>query len=480
MRHVDDLVTRTRALLACTILLLVGLAGCAAGHQVSFSRVSYPDGRSGFQIACPHDPGDCDDEAARLCDDYDVVSSHTKDHMQVVCAAAGKARAVPAKPKKPAPPSTEEIAKRALQSTVLVETPEGFGTGFVVPGGMVATNLHVVAGQSKVLVVSPSGQKSIVQDIRGIDQLNDVVLLDAHVNLKPLAFSDAKEQPGSPVVVVGNPEGLQGTVSSGVVSSVRQHPTLDHELLQITAAISPGSSGGPVLDKNGKVIGVVRMFVTKGQNLNFAVPIRYVEKLLQKNQRPIDPKSFAEMTAPEPAKQPPAAQRSAGTVSANTGQTRPSFPASVGGFPLGIGVARASQLCGGQLARASGGGFWCPFLPIGMPFAKAGTGVSLGFEGGSLTNIMLRGKSWDGALRSLAGKHGPPDFMTLRVKGHWTGFRRENGAWTNDGPVKNPDLHKQSAVWHLAGGYIDLFLIQKNVSVLYMTERAQQLFDQNY
>lgn len=83
---------------------------------------------------------------------------------------------------------------------------------------------------------------------------------------------------GDDIYVAGNPEGLEGTLSSGIVSAMRE--ITGHKLLQITAPISPGSSGGPVMDAYGEVIGVAVATFKEGQNLNFAVPSSYVKKML--------------------------------------------------------------------------------------------------------------------------------------------------------------------------------------------------------
>jgi S1-C subfamily serine protease len=86
---------------------------------------------------------------------------------------------------------------------------------------------------------------------------------------------------GDQVYVVGNPEGLEGTFSQGIVSGIR---TFDSDsILQITAPISPGSSGGPVLDSVGNVIGIAVATFKSGQNLNFAVPVSYLKSLLSKS-----------------------------------------------------------------------------------------------------------------------------------------------------------------------------------------------------
>src|SRR5262249_21669550 len=94
--------------------------------------------------------------------------------------------------------------------------------------------------------------------------------------------SDSNIQIGEQIYVAGNPEGLEGTFSQGIISAIRELPA--GRILQITAPISPGSSGGPVLNQQGQVIGVAFATLRDGQNLNFALPSSHVRDLMQKAQ----------------------------------------------------------------------------------------------------------------------------------------------------------------------------------------------------
>jgi len=145
----------------------------------------------------------------------------------------------------------------------------------------IATNLHVVedaAGGYAKLVGKKS--KYEINGISAIDAKRDLVILQvgtSHRQLVSIADSDTV-QVGDPVYAIGNPRGLEGTFSQGIVSSVRKVGT--DKLLQITAPVSPGSSGGPVLNENGKVIGVSVATFQGGQNLNFAIPSNCLATLL--------------------------------------------------------------------------------------------------------------------------------------------------------------------------------------------------------
>ena len=183
--------------------------------------------------------------------------------------------------------SVQEIAKEAFESTVLLVMedangqPLSLGSGFFVRDGGIASNLHVVegaaSGYAKLI-----GQKAKyeIEGVVAIDTERDLVVLKisgSRASALQLGSSDAV-QVGEPVYAVGNPQGLEGTFSQGIVSSIREVGT--NKLLQITAPISPGSSGGPVLNGKGQVIGVSVATLRSGQNLNFAIPSSYLKILL--------------------------------------------------------------------------------------------------------------------------------------------------------------------------------------------------------
>ena len=186
--------------------------------------------------------------------------------------------------------TAQEIAKKAFGSTVLLvmEDANGqslsLGSGFFVRDGEIASNLHVVEGAVRGYA-KLVGQKTKydLEGITAVDPERDLVVLKIVPTGSPvlsLGNSDAV-QVGEFVYAVGNPQGLEGTFSQGIVSSIREVGT--DKLLQITAPISPGSSGGPVLNSKGKVIGVSVATFRGGQNLNFAIPVNYLKMLLEKS-----------------------------------------------------------------------------------------------------------------------------------------------------------------------------------------------------
>jgi len=182
--------------------------------------------------------------------------------------------------------------------------PEGGGTatgsGFLIDSdGHIVTNSHVVEGANRIEVKLGSSETTYTAKMVGIDPTTDVALLEVEApadELHPLALGDSSRvQVGDPVVAIGNPFGLDRTVTSGIVSALQrqiQAPngfSISH-VIQTDAAINPGNSGGPLIDASGSVIGINSQIQTGGSNGNvgigFAVPIntaRDVVRQLEKH-----------------------------------------------------------------------------------------------------------------------------------------------------------------------------------------------------
>jgi serine protease Do len=188
----------------------------------------------------------------------------------------------------------KELNQRARGSVVLLKNLDasgeevGEGTGFVIRDGYILTNHHVVEGASRMQAVLPDKRVLELQGILAQDAGHDLAILQSPAHsLRPLPLVGLDPvEPGERVVVLGNPLGFSSTLSDGIVSAWRENGIEENPdfikgpLLQITAPISEGSSGSPVMNLDGEVVGVAVAFFEGGQSLNFAVPASSVRKLL--------------------------------------------------------------------------------------------------------------------------------------------------------------------------------------------------------
>jgi hypothetical protein len=145
---------------------------------------------------------------------------------------------------------------------------------------VIATNAHVIEGAaSGTAKLVGEGRKLAILGSLGMDRRADLALLSVNSDAPPLNLDSSKSAGvGDRVYVIGNPLGLEGTFSEGIVSGIR---TIDGDsVLQMTAPISPGSSGGPVMNASGLVIGISVATFRNGQNLNLAIPVSYLAKLV--------------------------------------------------------------------------------------------------------------------------------------------------------------------------------------------------------
>ncbi len=193
------------------------------------------------------------------------------------------------------------VFDQAKNSVVVVFTvdaqgkPGKFGSGFLMgQGALVATNQHVIDGAGMLKVKLPSGQVVDVEQVRAESREHDVAILIIPPSGKGLALAQGDPEVGEEILAIGHPKGLEHSLSTGVVSGIRQRGNT--RVYQITAPISPGSSGGPILNDRGDVLGMATFFALDGQNLNFAVPVSYIQELLgmkggQSGRRHIVPKT---------------------------------------------------------------------------------------------------------------------------------------------------------------------------------------------
>ncbi|MEP7149815.1 MAG: trypsin-like peptidase domain-containing protein [Acidobacteriota bacterium] len=179
-----------------------------------------------------------------------------------------------------------ELVKRIKPSSVAIETFDAKGnalsrgSGFFIAPDRIVTNRHVIERSARVEVHLIDGKRFVVKGVLAIDGEGDLALLQVDIPRAfaiPLPIVRAVPQEGESIVVVGNPFGLEGSVSNGIVSAVREISGYG-KIIQITAPISPGSSGSPVVNMYGQVIGIASLQAAEGQSLNFAIPS---ERILQ-------------------------------------------------------------------------------------------------------------------------------------------------------------------------------------------------------
>ena len=188
---------------------------------------------------------------------------------------------------KPAPLSPEQIFAKASPAVVYIIVrdkdfkPIGLGSGFFIDSkGLIVTNYHVIKGAAFATVLRSNKSTLFVDGVTAIDADNDLAILKVSgKGFVSLKAADALPKIGSVVYAIGNPRGLENTFSGGMVSGHREFKQ-GVKVIQTTTPISPGSSGGPLLNDKGEVVGVTTSFLKGSQNLNFAVPMAMLQSLI--------------------------------------------------------------------------------------------------------------------------------------------------------------------------------------------------------
>ena len=179
--------------------------------------------------------------------------------------------------------TAEEVYKSSSDKVAMVlcykdGVPSSQGSGFFVDKNILVTNYHVIKGADKI-ELKIVGNETIFKGANVIKASPEFDLAIVQTKQNFEAFNIEKNvtvEVGAKIYTIGNPRGLEGTISEGIISGKREKDGV--EFLQITAPISPGNSGGPVLDEEGNVIGVATFTFKNSQNLNFAMPIKYIDK----------------------------------------------------------------------------------------------------------------------------------------------------------------------------------------------------------
>ncbi|HWI50675.1 MAG TPA: trypsin-like peptidase domain-containing protein, partial [Symbiobacteriaceae bacterium] len=186
----------------------------------------------------------------------------------------------------PEPPkaiTAEEVVQKALGTTVFIQTDQGLGSGFFLDSrGTVVTNHHVIEGAKSITVITNDQKKHAVTYIAADAEANDIAILTTAATGYPVLpmLTSGRPQAGATVYAIGNPFGLEWTVSNGIISNPSR--TVERvSFIQHTAPISPGNSGGPLILSSGEIVGMNTASVSleHAQNLNLAVSIQDVDAL---------------------------------------------------------------------------------------------------------------------------------------------------------------------------------------------------------
>jgi len=200
-------------------------------------------------------------------------------------------------------PAIATAANGSIVSIVMSDKegkPISQGSGFFVSkDGLIVTNYHVIAEGNSAVAKLPDGAFYAVDGVLRFDKARDVAVIKAHgQNFQTLTLGNSDQvQVGEEVVAIGNPLSLDSTVSNGIVSGMRAVKEDGGKFLQITAPISTGSSGGPLFNMDGGVIGITTMYLKGGENLNFAIPINDAKPLIEADSSKLQP--FPDETGPD-------------------------------------------------------------------------------------------------------------------------------------------------------------------------------------
>jgi len=174
------------------------------------------------------------------------------------------------------------IIEDSLKSVVTVKTDVGQGTGFIISDeGFIVTNAHVLAGGKRVSVLDYE-QNEHSTELIGYNISLDIALLKISGNYNFLELGDSEDiQIGEKVIAIGNPLGLQFSVSEGIVSAINREGTNGvYAYIQTDAALNPGNSGGPLINKQGEVIGINNFKIGEGESLGFALESNYIKAVV--------------------------------------------------------------------------------------------------------------------------------------------------------------------------------------------------------
>ncbi len=176
------------------------------------------------------------------------------------------------------------IIENSIQSVVTIRTDISQGTGFIIDEkGFVITNHHIIDGAKAAAIITSDGESHRVSLVGSNEQM-DVSLLKIEGDYQELELGNSDEiNIGEKVIAIGNPLGLQFSVSEGIVSATsRAGPSGITAYIQTDAALNPGNSGGPLINTQGEVIGINNFKIGEGESLGFALESNYLEDTINK------------------------------------------------------------------------------------------------------------------------------------------------------------------------------------------------------
>lgn len=161
------------------------------------------------------------------------------------------------------------------------------GTGFYIKNTqLIATNYHVINGAKRLKFITSTEDEHDIFDICSKNEANDIAILRSTIDKQHLSFSNSMPKVGEEIAAIGSPMGLPGSLSTGIIGAIRKKE--GQTLYQITSPISPGSSGGPIINEKGYVIGMSTFYIKGAQNLNFAIPSTQIAKSLSNTDKCFD------------------------------------------------------------------------------------------------------------------------------------------------------------------------------------------------
>lgn len=175
----------------------------------------------------------------------------------------------------------EELIKKFKDIIIQISTPYGSGSGFYLKDkNLIVTNRHVIQGCMEVAINGQHFKKTIAK-VLYTDAMHDIALLEVpeEISMPGAELDTDHVNAGEKIIAIGHPLGLKYTATQGIVSK-DERIFNGVKYIQIDAAINPGNSGGPLINENGKVVGINTFIIKDGESLGFAVPVQYLEDAL--------------------------------------------------------------------------------------------------------------------------------------------------------------------------------------------------------